>query len=74
MQVGKWKGCINVPLVLASWKYNAEERKKEVVKEDNPDFVAQVGSFNWMCFGCQMNFFLLEVVKEDNPDCVAQVQ
>ena len=42
--MGKYKGCINVPLVLASWKYNAEQRKKEVVKEDNADFIAQVGA------------------------------
>ena len=42
-QVGKWRGCINVPLVNSSWKYNAETRKKEVVKEDNLDFIAQAG-------------------------------
>lgn len=41
-EVGKWRGCINVPLVNSSWKYNAETRKKEVVKEDNLDFIAQV--------------------------------
>lgn len=43
LQVGKWRGCINVPLINSSWKYNAETRKKEVVKEDNLDFIAQVG-------------------------------
>lgn len=42
-QVGKAKGSVNVPLVLAKWKYNAETRKKEAIKEDNPDFIAQAG-------------------------------
>ncbi len=43
--MGKWRGCINVPLINSSWKYNAETRKKEVVKEDNLDFITQVGIF-----------------------------
>jgi rhodanese-related sulfurtransferase len=41
-EVGKVKGSVNVPIQHAKWKYNAEERKRTVVREDNPDFVAQV--------------------------------
>lgn len=51
VQAGKFKGCVNVPIVNASWKYNAAEKKKEVVKEDNMDFVAMVSrsepSISW---------------------------
>ncbi|GAB4816661.1 hypothetical protein N2152v2_003707 [Parachlorella kessleri] len=41
-EVGKVKGSVNIPLVNARRVYNAQERKKEVVKEDNPDFIAMV--------------------------------
>ena len=41
-EAGKAKGCVNVPIVNAKWVYNAEERKKTVVKSPNDDFLAQV--------------------------------
>lgn len=41
-EVGKVKGCVNVPLVLSTRKYDPEQNKKVVFKEDNPDFVAQI--------------------------------
>jgi hypothetical protein len=41
-EVGKVKGCVNVPIAHSKFAYDAEKREKTVVKEDNPDFVAQV--------------------------------
>lgn len=38
-EAGKFKGAVNVPLVNAIRKYNAETQKKEYIKEDNPDFI-----------------------------------
>lgn len=43
-EVGKVRGCVNIPIVNSKWVYNPEERKKTIVKEDNPAFVEQVGS------------------------------
>lgn len=40
--VGKVKGSVNVPIMNGTFKYNAELRKKELIKEDNPDFVRMV--------------------------------
>lgn len=41
-EVGKVKESVNIPIVNAKRKYDSETRKKTLVKEDNPDFVAQV--------------------------------
>ena len=41
--VGKVKGSVNVPIMNGTFKYNPELRKKELIKEDNPDFVRMVG-------------------------------
>ena len=41
--VGKVKGSVNVPIMNGTFKYNPELRKKELIKEDNPDFVRRVG-------------------------------
>lgn len=41
-EVGKVKGCVNIPIVNSKWKYNPEERKKEIVKEDNANFLEMV--------------------------------
>ena len=40
--VGKFKGCVNIPVVNATWKWDAEQGKKVAEKEDNLDFIAQV--------------------------------
>lgn len=39
---GKVKGSINVPLINAKWRYDPEQKKKVVDKEDNAQFVAMV--------------------------------
>lgn len=41
---GKVKGCINVPIVNARWKYDPEQNKKVVIKDEglNPDFINQI--------------------------------
>lgn len=36
------KDSVNIPYVICTRVYNAEERKKTIKKEDNPDFIAQV--------------------------------
>lgn len=36
---GKFKGCVNVPLVNAKWRYDPELKKKVLEKEDNPQFM-----------------------------------
>ena len=76
LQVGKWRGCINVPLINSSWKYNAETRKKEVVKEDNLDFIAQVGMvlFAVLFLGtATVRSTQARVVKGPNLDFIARV-
>lgn len=40
--VGKFKGCVNIPVVNATWKWDAEQGKKVAEKEDNLDFIAQI--------------------------------
>lgn len=40
--VGKLKFAVNIPLMNAKRVWSAEEGKKVVIKEDNPDFVKQV--------------------------------
>lgn len=40
--VGKVKGSVNVPMVNATKKWDSEQQKKVVKKEDNPNFVQQV--------------------------------
>lgn len=40
--VGKVKNSVNVPIVNATKKWDSEQQKKVVKKEDNPNFVAQV--------------------------------
>lgn len=42
-EVGKVKGSVNVPIAHASRRYDSEQQKKVLKKEDNPDFIAQVG-------------------------------
>jgi hypothetical protein len=41
-QVGKVRGCVNIPWMHAKRVYSPEERKKVVQKEENTDWVAQV--------------------------------
>lgn len=41
-EVGRIKDSINVPMVNATKKWDSEQQKKVVKKEDNPDFVKQV--------------------------------
>jgi len=42
---------VNIPIVNARWKFNSESNKREVVKEDNDQFIAQVrcggGEVDW---------------------------
>lgn len=40
--IGKWKGGVSVPFVNAKWRYDPEEKKKVVDKEDNPNFIAML--------------------------------
>lgn len=40
--VGKVKGSINVPIINARWKFDPEQNKKVVEKEDNDKFIEQV--------------------------------
>ena len=40
--IGKVKDSINVPMVNAVKKWDPEQQKKVVKKEDNPDFLKQV--------------------------------
>ena len=35
---------MNIPIMHAERKYDPEQRRKVLKKEDNPDFVAQVSS------------------------------
>jgi rhodanese-related sulfurtransferase len=41
-EVGKVKGCINVPIMNAKWKFDSKENKRVMEKSENPDFVKQV--------------------------------
>lgn len=41
-EVGKVRGSVNIPLVNAKRVYKAEEGKKVIEREENPDFVAQI--------------------------------
>ena len=40
-EVGRIKDSVNVPIVNATKKWDSEQQKKVVKKEDNPDFVKQ---------------------------------
>lgn len=40
--VGKVKNAVNIPLVIATRRYDPEQGKRVTEKEENPDFVAQV--------------------------------
>lgn len=39
--VGKVKGSVNVPIMNSTKKWDSEQQKKVIKKEDNPNFVAQ---------------------------------
>jgi len=41
-QVGKVKGCVNIPIVNSKFVYNSEDRKKTVEKTPNENFLEQV--------------------------------
>lgn len=41
-EIGKVKGCVNVPKMLAKRVYDPKENKKVVKKEENPDWLEQV--------------------------------
>lgn len=41
-EVGKVRGCVNIPIMHAQRKYNTEEKRKVLQKEDNPDFISEV--------------------------------
>ena len=41
-ETGKVKGCINVPLYNAKWKFDPEENKRVVEKSENEDFLKTV--------------------------------
>jgi hypothetical protein len=43
-EVGKIKDSVNIPMMLASRKYDPETREKKLVKEPNTDFIRQVSS------------------------------
>lgn len=40
--VGKFRGCVNIPIMDARWVWDAAQGKKVVQKEDNLEFIAQV--------------------------------
>ena len=40
--VGRVKDSVNVPLVIATKRWDSEQQKKVVKKEDNLDFIKQV--------------------------------
>lgn len=40
--VGRVKGSVNIPMKHSKKVYDSEQKKKVVVKEDNPNFVEQV--------------------------------
>jgi rhodanese-related sulfurtransferase len=41
-EVGKYKGCVNISPYKSKRVFDAEANKKVVVREENPDFIAQV--------------------------------
>lgn len=41
-EAGKVRESVNVPFMNAKWKYNAEERKKEMVRTPNDKFLEQM--------------------------------
>lgn len=41
-EIGKVKGCVNVPMTLTKKVYDPKVNKKVVQREDNPDWLAQV--------------------------------
>lgn len=43
-EIGKVKGCVNVPMTLTKKVYDPKVNKKVVQREDNPDWLAQVRS------------------------------
>lgn len=45
-EVGKVRGCINIPIVHARRVWNSQEGKKALTKEENPDFVRQVNALS----------------------------
>ena len=46
-EVGKVKGSVNIPIVHAKRKYSSEKQKKVLEKEDNPNFIQEVGLFHF---------------------------
>lgn len=42
-EVGKIKDAVNIPFMLASRRYDPETREKKLVKEQNTEFIRQVG-------------------------------
>ena len=42
--VGKVRESVNVPLVIATKRWDSDQQKKVVKKEDNLDFIKQVKS------------------------------
>lgn len=43
-QVGRVRGCTNVPLQHSRWVYNPESRSKEVERQPNKGFLEEVGA------------------------------
>lgn len=41
-EIGKVKGSVNIPIVLATRRYDPDQGRKVSIKEDNPDFIAEV--------------------------------
>ncbi len=42
-EVGKVRDSVNIPWVICTRVWDPQEQKKVIKKEDNPDFIAQVG-------------------------------
>jgi hypothetical protein len=40
--VGRVKGSVNIPMMIAKRVYDPEQKKKVVKKEENPDWIEQV--------------------------------
>lgn len=41
-EIGKVPGSINIPIKLGKKKYDTEQKKKVLIKTDNPDFIKQI--------------------------------
>ncbi|PSC69936.1 gonidia-specific protein [Micractinium conductrix] len=41
-EAGRYKQCVNIPLVHSKWWYNPASQKREVKKEDNELFIQQI--------------------------------